>query len=74
MEQNYFSNFGRESFKEHFYERKFEIRPLAYEKMSLKVFFLFLALVAIFLQPSTSILAYLVEGNPGNISMKLFEN
>ena len=42
--------------------------------MSLKCFFFIFSYGGHFVQPSITILAYLVEGHARNISMKLFEN
>ena len=70
MEQNQFSNFGRGSFKEYFYEITLK---LGHWPMSRKSFSTFSS-GGHFVQPSRTILAYLVEGHPRNISVKLFEN
>ena len=70
---NHFSNVGRESFKEHFYEIILKLGHWPTIKMSLKGFSIFSS-GDHFVEPSTTILAYLVESHPRNISMKLFEN
>ena len=71
MEQNHLSNFGRGSFKEHFYEIILKLRhwPTSVVK---RVFFF--SSGGHFVQPSGTILAYFVEGHPRNISVKLFKN
>ena len=46
VEQNHFSNFCRESFKEHFYEIVLKLGHWPTSRCRYKVFFLFLALVA----------------------------
>ena len=64
MEQNHFSNFGRGSFKGHFYET---ILKLGH---SFSIF----SSGGHSVQPSGTILAHSIEGHPRNISVKLFEN
>ena len=75
MEQNHFSNFGRESFTEHFYEIIFKLSywPKSRCHLLIKGFSIF-SCGGHFVQPSITILAYLVEGEPRNISVKLLEN
>ena len=74
MEQHHFSNFGRGSFKEHFYEI---ILKLGHWPTN--VFFSIFS-SSIFssgghcVPPSGIILAYLAEGHPRNVSVKLSEN
>ena len=65
------SNFDRGSPKEHFCEIILKSGYWPGRRCHLKVF-LFLALVAIFVQCGGTILAILVEGHPRKISMELF--
>ena len=71
MEQNHFNNFGRQSFKGHFYEI---ILKLGHWPTSRCQDFSIFSSGGHFVQPNFRILAYLVEGHPRNNSMKLFEN
>ena len=71
VEQNHFSNFGRESFKEHFYEIILKLGCWPMSRIAKKVFSIFSS-GGHFVQPSTTTLPYLVEGHLRNISMKFF--
>ena len=70
-ERNYFNNFGRGSPKKHFCEFILKSGHWPRRRCRLKVF-LFLAMASILIQRSETILVILVEGNPRNISVKLF--
>ena len=72
MEQNHLSNFGRESFKEHFYEIILKLGHWPMSRCCKKVFIS--SSGGHFVQPRTTILAYLVKGHPSDISVKLLEN
>ena len=63
MERNDFSNFGRGSPKEHFYEIILKSGQLAYEDMLFTGFFYFCS-GGHFVQRSGTILAILVKGSP----------
>ena len=70
MEQNHLSNFGRKSFKEHVYETILKLGHWPTSRCRLNVFFSIFSSGGHFGQPSTTVLAYLVESHPRDISVK----
>ena len=70
-ERNHFSNFSRESSKEHFCEIILKSAHWPGRRCRLKGFSIF-SFDGHFVQRSRTILAILVEGHPRNISVKLF--
>ena len=70
-EQNHFSNFSRESSKEHFCEIILKSAHWPGRRCRLKGFSIF-SFDGPFVQRSRTILAILVKGHPRNISVKLF--
>ena len=72
-ERNHFSNFSRESSKEHFCEIILKSANWPGRRCRLKGFSIF-SFDGHFIQRSGTILAILVEGHPRNISVKLFWN
>ena len=74
MDQNHFSNFGRGSYKEHFYESILKLGYWPTRRCRYKFFFSIFSSGGHFMQPSRTILANLVDSYPRNISLKLFEN
>ena len=67
------SNFGRGSFNEYFYDIILKLVHWPTSRCYQKVF-LFFSSGGHFMKQSRTILAYLVEGQPTNISVKLFKN
>ena len=72
VEQNHFSNFGKESPKEHFCEIILKSGDWSRSRCPLKVF-LFFSCGRHFVQGNRTILAILLEDHPRNISVNYFE-